>query len=365
MGAVLHVASRKGLLQFGDRGSGWRLEREFFLGEPVTAVLTDPRDGTLYAALRHGHFGVKLHRSDDGGRGWTELPAPAFTTAESAADTAPAVDMVWALAAGTGGEPGVLWAGTLPAALFRSGDRGASWSLVDSLWAVPERPRWFGGGYDLPGLHSIHIDPRDGRRMTVGISCGGVWTSVDGGSVWTLGGDGLVADYMPPDSADDRAIQDPHRLAHCAAAPDTVWCQHHNGIFRSEDGGRRFTRIAPVEPSAFGFAVAAHPQDPETAWFVPAVKDECRVPVGGRLVVTRTTDGGRSFQPLGNGLPNGGSYDLVYRHALDVDTTGQRLAMGSTTGNLWVGEDGGERWVPVSTHLPPIAQVAFAPAAFG
>ncbi|WP_446914393.1 hypothetical protein, partial [Klebsiella pneumoniae] len=91
----------------------------------------------------------------------------------------------------------------------------------------------------------------------------------------------------------------------------------------------------------FGFAVAAHPHDPETAWFVPAVKDECRVPVDGRLVVSRTGDGGRSFQAFGDGLPAFGCYDLVYRHALDVDDTGERLAIGSTTGNLWTSEDGG------------------------
>jgi hypothetical protein len=114
-----------------------------------------------------------------------------------------------------------------------------------------------------------------------------------------------------------------------------------------------------VQPSVFGFAVAAHPSDPETAWFVPGVKDECRVPVDGRLVVTRTTDGGRSFTVLGDGLPSGGSYDLVYRHALDVDRAGTQLAMGSTTGNLWLGEDRGEHWTQLSGHLPPIAQVAF------
>jgi hypothetical protein len=114
-----------------------------------------------------------------------------------------------------------------------------------------------------------------------------------------------------------------------------------------------------VAPSAFGFAVAAHPHDRDTAWFVPAVKDECRVPVDGRFVVTRTADGGRSFETLSGGLPDGQSFDLVYRHALDVDDAGQVLAMGSTTGNLWISEDGGETWRQISANLPPIAQVAF------
>jgi hypothetical protein len=31
----------------------------------VTNVLGT--DGVIYAALKHGHFGAKLHRSDDGG----------------------------------------------------------------------------------------------------------------------------------------------------------------------------------------------------------------------------------------------------------------------------------------------------------
>ena len=34
--------------------------------------------------------------------------------------------------------------------------------------------------------------------------------------------------------------------------------------------------------------------------------------------------------------------------------------MGSTTGNLWVSEDGGDSWDHVSAHLPPIAVVQFA-----
>jgi len=355
----LLVATRKGLFRFYSQDSGWSAGPPAFLGEPVTAVLSDGRDGTLYSALRLGHFGVKLHRSDDGGDTWTELPAPAFPPDPAPSETAPIVDMIWTLAAGGAAEPGVLWAGTLTAALFRSGDRGDSWSLVEGLWNVPERSRWFGGGYDLPGVHSIHVDPRDGRRMTAAISCGGVWQSDDGATTWRQAGLGLRSDYLPPDKALDPTNQDPHRLSHCPADPDVVWCQHHNGIFRSTDGGATFTEITSVKPSVFGFAVAAHPRDPQTAWFVPAVKDECRVPVDGRLVVTRTSDGGRGFASLGDGLPATGSYDLVYRHALDVDDSSARLAIGSTTGNLWTSEDGGDHWTLVSAHLPPIAQVAF------
>ena len=101
-------------------------------------------------------------------------------------------------------------------------------------------------------------------------------------------------------------------------------------------------------------------QDPETAWFVPAVKDECRVPVDGKLVVARTRDGGRSFDVLDSGLPQERAYDLVYRHALDVDATGERLVMGSTSGGLWISETGGEDWTLHPVRLPPILATRFA-----
>ena len=107
--------------------------------------------------------------------------------------------------------------------------------------------------------------------------------------------------------------------------------------------------------------MAPHPADPLTAWFVPAVKDECRVPVDGRLVVTRTRDGGASFEALDGGLPAAASWDLVYRHALVVDASGDAAGHGLDHRQLWVSDTGGESWAQVDGHLPPIAQVAFRP----
>ena len=114
-----------------------------------------------------------------------------------------------------------------------------------------------------------------------------------------------------------------------------------------------------IRPSKFGFAVAAHPHDPDTAWFVPAVKDERRIPVDGKVVVARARDGGRSFEVLRKGLPQHHAYDLVWRHALAVDASGERLAFGSTSGGLWISEDGGDAWSMPEARLPPISAVRF------
>jgi hypothetical protein len=358
MSGRLLCATRKGLFEFRRGKGGWTVERTSFLGSPVSQVLHDPRDGALYAALDLGHFGVKLHRSEDGGETWQELAAPSYAGIEAGEADAPSLKLIWALEAAGPDQPGVLWAGTIPGGLFRSDDQGETWSLNRPLWDDPSRKGWFGGGYDQPGIHSVSIDPNDSRRLAVAISTAGVWETEDGGQSWRLGGQGLRAAYVPPDQAYEPLSQDVHRLVRCAAAPDRFWLQHHNGVFRGTDGVRQWRELEPPV-SNFGFAVAVHPQRPDTAWFVPAVKDEYRYPVDGRMVVNRTTDGGASFETLSAGLPQANAYDLVYRHGLDVDETGEGLAMGSTTGGLWFSDSAGEAWTQAEARLPPVYAVRF------
>ena len=360
----LFVGTRKGLFTLVKRGGRWSLSDPEFLGDPVTALLADARDRTLYAALNLGHFGVKMRRSSDGGRTWEEHTSPAYPAQpENAPGPAWKLVQVWTMETGGEDEPGVLWAGTIPGGLFRSHDRGTTWSLVNSLWEMPARAEWMGGGYDAPGIHSIVVDPRDRRRLTVAVSTGGVWQTRDGGETWTVRSSGMFAAYMPPDRREDPIAQDVHRLVACRSNPDVMWVQHHNAMFRSVDGAASWTEVKEPPLSCFGFAVAVDPRDGETAWFVPAVKDEHRVPVGGQFAVTRTRDGGKSFDVLREGLPPVPAYDLVYRHCLDVDESGERLAVGSTTGGLWISENRGDSWQCVSAHLPPINALRFDQAA--
>ncbi len=362
MSDSLWVASRKGLFELRETDAGWAIERVSFLGHPVTIVLPDARDGSLYAGLNLGHFGVKLHRSEDRGVTWTEVAVPAYPPVEEGKDAkGSSLFLLWGLEAAGPNTSDGLWAGTIPGGLFHSADRGATWTMNEPLWKIRQQPgaEWFGGGYDQPGIHSICVDPRDKQHILVGVSCGGVWRTTDGGATWSGATKGMAATYMPPERAEEPAVQDPHRMVRCLSQPDALWVQHHCGIFRTVDNAQTWSTVTGVAPSDFGFAVAVHPHDPQTAWFVPGVKDECRVPVDAKLVVTQTRDGGKTCHSLTNGLPSVPSYDLVYRHALDIDATGNRLAFGSTTGNLWTTTDGGATWTPFAAHLPPIAAVRF------
>src|SRR3546814_12359167 len=110
MSDTLHIATRKGLFRFQRQESDWTAGPPAFPGEPVTAVLADARDGVLYAALRPGHFGVKFHRSEDGGESWNGLPAPQFHHPGGKPAEAPSLAMNWKLAPGRAAPPGPPWA---------------------------------------------------------------------------------------------------------------------------------------------------------------------------------------------------------------------------------------------------------------
>ena len=106
---------------------------------------------------------------------------------------------IWTLEAGGHDEPGVIWSGTLPGGLFRSTDRGQSWEMIRALWDHPKRKQWMGGGADLPGIHSICVDPHNSRRVWAAVSTGGIWFTEDAGASWAQRGEGMRAEHVPPE----------------------------------------------------------------------------------------------------------------------------------------------------------------------
>ena len=359
------VSTRKGLFELGKGTKGWAVKDASFVGDNVTLALHDHRDGTDYAALNHGHFGIKLHRREKGKKKWVEIASPKYPDKPEGLEDKDgwgrevkwSTQLIWALEAGGPKQKGTIWAGTMPGGLFRSDDRGKTWQLMESLWHHPNRNKWLGGGADIPGIHSICVDPRDANTLRVAISCGGVWVTQDAGKTWAQSAHGMKFDDGP--TANDPETQDPHMMVQCPGEPEKFWVQHHAGIFKSANDGKSWTEVK-AKPSSFGFGVVVHPKDAKTAWFVPGIKDEKRIPVGGALVVTRTRDGGKTFKSLKKGLPQKHAYDLIFRHGLALDDTGKRLVMGSTTGNVWVSENSGDAWTIVTSSLPPVHAVRWA-----
>lgn len=364
MSDQLLVGTGKGLFMWRrDGAGGWRQAAVHFLGAPVSAALADPRSGTLYAALGCGR-GVRLWRRRPRDADWDGCGLPAYPPqlVSGAGPGGLALQRIWVLEAGGPDDPGALWAGTMPGGLFRSADEGGNWALNRPLWERPERRAWAGHGSEVPGIHSVCVDPHDSRHVTIAVSCGGVWQTRDSGISWVR-----TVTGMAPSRDEHGQHQDPLRLVQCAGHAHAMWVQHRGGMFRSGDAGMTWQRLRAgtagmagmLGTAGFGLTVAAHPHRPNTAWFVPLAADHCRVPVDGRLAVSRTRDGGRSFEPCDDGLPAAPVYDVVDRHGLAVDNSGECLALGSTTGSLWMSENGGEHWKLLTAHLPPVHCLRF------
>ena len=271
----LVVSTRKGLFEVERRrGGDWRVAKGDFLGDNVTLWLHDPRSGHDYAVLNHGHFGVKLHRSKD--EAWEEIAAPAYPPKPEGLvdrdgwgkDIPYNLINIFSLEAGGVDIEGLLWCGTIPGGFFRSRDHGATWELIRPLWDDPKRQQWMGGGTEWPAIHSICVDPRDGAVVRIGVSCGGVWETRNGGDTWSCRAEGMFAAFMPPDMSRDPNVQDPHCLVQCPSAPtgcgSNITTESSAATTALQAGGRsrtcrrppsaspsRSIRASPTPPGSF------------------------------------------------------------------------------------------------------------------
>lgn len=386
MTARILVGTRKGTFLVEKTNGRWTPRLAGHPGAGVNFVARDPHTGTLWAALGHGHWGAKLSRSTDDGATWSDAPqikypegarylAPAEPTEDGSDEglgptIKPATLLkLWVIAFGPKGR---IYVGTIPGGLFESHDGGESFELNRPLWNHESRggdlftgkgsgmTHWFGTpaseGEFAPGIHSIVVDPRDPQRILVAVSTAGVLESTDGGRTWRGRNKGLTMDYLPEPEAEWG--HDPHFVTLSAGQPDHVWQQNHCGVFYSADGAATWKKVSQPEVGVhFGFPVAVDAKDGRTAWVVPGKSDMQRITIEGSLFVARTTDGGQTWQQLREGLPQEHAYDVVYRHALD--NSGDHLAFGSTTGNLYVSEDRGDSWQTAANNLPPIYSVRF------
>jgi photosystem II stability/assembly factor-like uncharacterized protein len=352
------LGTRKGFLAWNFRNNSWQVENLSFEGAPVSIAYADPRTGTWWGSLDYGHWGVKLHRSNDRGKTWEEIMAPAYPEGEEVKDGVPAATRyIWAMAHGGKTHPGRLWIGTDPGGLFLSEDNGMNFQLVESLWKHPTRKEgWFGGGRDQPGIHSIVVDPRNEDRMHIAISCAGVFETNDAGKTWEIRNKGMTADFLPDPNAETG--YDPHIMVAAPTNPDILWQQNHCGIFRSLDGGKNWIDIGEKEgPARFGFAIAVAEDNADQAWVAPAHSDMTRTAISGALCICRTDDGGKTWKQMRNGLPQQNCFDIVYRHALA--SSGDAVAFGTTTGNLFFSPDRGENWQVLGNYLPMVYSVQF------
>jgi photosystem II stability/assembly factor-like uncharacterized protein len=133
-------------------------------------------------------------------------------------------------------------------------------------------------------------------------------------------------------------------------------------VLRSDDYGHSWRSIAKGLPSDFGFPIVVHPHDGDTVYVIP-LEGATRSCPGGAPAVWRSENGGESWSRLARGLPKKQSYFTVLRDAMDIDRLkAPALYFGTTTGQLWIGREGGEHWDCLFDSLPPIHNVKVAVA---
>ena len=353
--AELLVGTKKGLFVLrGEPGRPFEVADRLFPGEMVEFALRDPRSGRVLASVTSGFFGPRVMWADDPAGEWTQAAGPAFPADLATA----AVERVWTIEPGE--EPGVLWAGTAPAALWRSEDDGESWQLNRALWDVPTRPEWNPGQGGL-ALHSICPWPGNADRLAIAVSAAGVWLSDDRGATWRTGYRGLNPRYMPEEVRDSTHPLCVHDMKRAPLRPERLFLQFHGGVYRSDDAGATWQPIMDGLPADFGFPLVVDPADPDSAFVIPLVADRDRVTPDGRLRVFRTRDAGASWTGLDAGLPQHDAYKTVLRQAFDGTGSGrqQALAFGATSGEVFTSADGGATWAVSAGNLAPVTSVRF------
>lgn len=356
---VLCIGTKKGLFvgEASKSRGKFELRGPFSPGVAVYSALIDTRRSPrIYASSCNPFFGMKVLVSTDLGKKFKETKsAPAFPK-----DDGRALANIWSLAPGSDKQD--VWCGVEPASLFCSRDGGDSWELVPGISNHAHARQWQPGNGGL----CMHTIVRDGSRMHLGISTGGHYLSEDGGETFVASNQGVGAGYVPdPYPEFGQCV---HKIASHPAAPGRLYMQNHGGwedrpgigVLRSDDHGHTWRSISEGLPSDFGFPIVVHPHDPDVVYVVPLEPNTRSCPAAAPAV-WRSKNGGGKWKRLNKGLPKKDSYFTVLRDGLDIDDLGSpALYLGTTTGQLWIGRDGGEEWSCVFPSLPPIHCVKVA-----
>ena len=363
---VLTIGTKKGLfVAEGSKSRGkFSLRGPFGNGVPVYSSLIDTRGAPkLFASSCNPWFGMKVLVSKDLGKSFKETKsAPAFPK-----DDGRALANIWSIEPGAGKKD--LWCGVEPASLFHSTDGGDSWELVAGISNHDHARKWNPGNGGMC-MHPIY---RSENRIHLGISAGGHYLSEDGGATFQAANNGVGAGFSPdPYPEFGQCV---HKFAGHKDVPGRLYMQNHGGwsewtgpggsrpdigVLRSDDHGHTWRSIAKGLPTDFGFPIVVHPHDPDVVYVMP-LEPTTRTCPGGSPAVWRSENGGDSWRKLSKGLPKKESFFTVQRDGMDFDNLkSPALYFGTTTGQLWIGRDGGEQWDCLFDSLPPIHCVKVA-----
>ena len=327
----LLVGTIKGVcaLERPDVGAAWKVAETTLEGRQISALVYEPRSSLVFAGIA-GHG---LYASADEGRTW-DLRADGLR-----------IDHIFAMAVDSRGDQPILYAGTLPPALFRSTDLGHTWQELTTLNEIPDADKWnFRAPPGAPHVKNIAFHPTESDTLFVCIEQGGLMKTTDAGQTWT---------ELFAWQADDTFYRDAHRLAIQRSKPDVMYLASGDGLCKTTDGGQSWERLTT------GSYKVGYPD----ALFIDP-DDEQVVYIGGagghpgtwdaqtaRASFARGSDGGHRWEELREGFPSPLRGNI---EAVSMVSGQGRVAFyaGTAVGEVFASEDRGQQWQQIAQMKP-------------
>ncbi len=298
-------------------------EPDTFLGPTVTDIAIDPTDtDVLYVSTRLS----RIFRSDDRGMTWTAI------------NDGMAVGETFSLAVDPH-TPARVYAGLNGTGVFRSLDMGTNWKLAsDGIFGTDVRV--------------IAIDPQDSSNVLAGAFGGGLFLSENGGNRWEEARDGLIATQ-------------PRAIAFAPQNPQVVYAgsvnpfsQGQGALFRSDNGGRDWENL----PNGTGnsiYSIAVDSVNPQRFYVATASG------------VFRSDDGGQTFEGR-NDVDQFSSGELLNWTITDLEMDPANpnvLYAVGTSFDPFIGQlyqffktdDAGDNWQPGAPTFTPLVDVTIDP----
>jgi photosystem II stability/assembly factor-like uncharacterized protein len=371
------LGTREGIVTLEDGVADWALAGPALLREQIMCLARDRSGNVLFAGTLNGG----IFRSLDRGKNWAGRSEGLDSKDVRSLAVHPQ-------------DSRVVYAGTSPAALFVSKDQGEHWQEMPSLRNHPSKDSWsFPVEPWIPHVQTIALDPVNPKTMYAGVEVGTVLKSKDGGETWENIGTTISKDVhyvtIHP-SRNERVFM--------ASADDTppFDLRGGHGMYRSDDQGKTWKHIV----NGLGRRTFCHngtafdPEDPDTLYisagdgvppywsnnsvFLPEQKkavltgetayymwpSRLRRTTGTDTVIFRTRNAGESWEPIMKGLPQS-LFPTVW--ALDTYRPSKagpcHVFFGTTSGELYLSQDGGESWRELMRNLPGITHLKALPNA--